>query len=69
MEEVSGISSFVQKLNAAASGDLRGWRPAYVNDGGPTRYVLKDNDDRVYDAYVGADGIVSVYGPDMRVIA
>jgi len=62
------ISSFAEQLNAAKSGDLSGWRPVYVISGGPKRYVLRDELQRVYDAYVCPDGSVKVYGPNMQAV-
>jgi len=68
MDNVTEISSFAKKLNAAVAGDLSGWKLDYELADGLRRYCLRDDDDRVYDAYV-YDSRCRVYGPDMQVIA
>ena len=68
MDNITEISSFVRKLNEALTGDLSGWKLAYELSDGLRRYCLRDDDDRVYDAYV-CGRCCRVYDPDMRVIA
>jgi len=59
------IRTFAQSLAEALVGDVSGWTPVYMTDGGLHRYVLRDDNERIYDAYVYG-GLVHVYDPNMR---
>jgi len=67
MENIPNINNFVNKLKRARSGDLSGWMPVYITDGGLCRYVLRDDNNRFYDAYAYG-GRVHIYDPDMRLV-